>query len=159
MDELVIEMAQEHPDDTGFTSIAVGATCLYAIYDPATRRCAMASAGHPPPAIISPDGTVAFADVPPGPPIGVGMMEYESVEMELAEGSVIALYTDGLIETRGRDIDEGLDRLRGALAEPAPALDELCAAVVEAMVATAPSEDDVTLLLARPHATKRDAGP
>lgn len=157
LDELVIEMAEEQPDDTAATMIAVAATCLYVIYDPATRLCTMTSAGHPPPAIISPDGTVAFADVPPGPPIGVGMMEFESVETELAEGSVIALYTDGLIETRTGTIDEGLDRLREALAQAPPALDELAAAVVETMVARAPSEDDVTLLLARTRATNRDS--
>ncbi|MET7861053.1 SpoIIE family protein phosphatase [Streptomyces sp. NPDC005318] len=157
LDELVIQLAEEQPDDTAATMIAMAATCLYVIYDPATRLCTMASAGHPPPAIISPDGTVAFADVPPGPPIGVGMLEFESVETELAEGSVIALYTDGLIETRSGTIDEGLDRLREALTQAPRPLDELCAAVVETMVAAAPSEDDVTLLLARTVATNPDS--
>ncbi|MFD3486181.1 PP2C family protein-serine/threonine phosphatase [Streptomyces sp. NPDC058665] len=149
LDELVLEMARESPDDIGLTSTTVGATCLYVVYDPSTLRCTMASAGHPPPAILSPDGTVAFADLPVGPPIGVGLMEFESVEVELSEGSVIALYTDGLIETRGGDIDDGLDRLGRALASPVEALDDLCEAVVDNVVAASPSEDDIALLLAR----------
>lgn len=149
LDELVLEMTGESLDDTGFTSTAVGATCLYVIYDPHTLRCVMASAGHPPPAIVSPDGAVSFPDLRAGPPIGVGLMEFDSVEVELPEGSVIALYTDGLVETRGGDIDDGLARLRVALASPVAALDDLCGVVIDTMVATSPSEDDVALLLAR----------
>ncbi|WP_406423938.1 SpoIIE family protein phosphatase [Streptomyces sp. NBC_01589] len=149
LDRIVVDMTKDHPDDTGFTSPVMGATCLYAVYDPATRRCTIASAGHPPPAIVSPDGDVAFADVPAGAPIGLGLGNYESLETELAEGSLIALYTDGLIERRGTDIDQGLERLRCALALPAPDLDGLCSAVIETIVARMPSDDDIALLLAR----------
>ncbi|WP_329449656.1 SpoIIE family protein phosphatase [Streptomyces sp. NBC_01724] len=149
LDRIVVDMTKDHPDDTGFTSPVMGATCLYAVYDPATRRCTIASAGHPPPAIVSPDGDVAFADVPAGAPIGLGLGNYESLETELAEGSLIALYTDGLIERRGIDIDQGLERLRCALALPAPDLDGLCSAVIETIAARMPSDDDIALLLAR----------
>ncbi|MDX3074137.1 SpoIIE family protein phosphatase [Streptomyces sp. MI02-7b] len=149
LDRLVVDMTKDHPDDTGFTSPVMGATCVYAVYDPCTRHCTIASAGHPPPAIVSPGGDVAFADVPAGAPIGLGLGAYESLDTELAEGSLIALYTDGLIERRGSDIDQGLERLRGALAFPAPDLDSLCSAVIETVVARTPSDDDIALLLAR----------
>ena len=97
----------------------VGATCLYAVYDPVTRRCTMARAGHPPPAIIDPQGHVTFPDMPAGAPLGLGLglVPFESVELELPEGSLLALYTDGLVETRDDDIDVGLDRLGAALAQ------------------------------------------
>jgi PAS domain S-box-containing protein len=139
-------------------------TCVYAVYDPVTRRCTMASAGHPPPAVLTPDGTVSFADLPPGPPIGLGTMSYESVTMELPEGTVIALYTDGLVETRKDDIDVGLERLRRAMARTGTSLDDLCTHIIGAMapnVAHRPQrppgsrlpilrpEDDIALLLAR----------
>jgi GAF domain-containing protein len=139
-------------------------TCVYTVYDPVTRRCTMASAGHPPPAVLTPDGTVSFADLPPGPPIGLGTMSYESVTMELPEGTVIALYTDGLVETRKDDIDVGLERLRRAMARTGTSLDDLCTHIIGAMapnVAHRPQrppgsrlpilrpEDDIALLLAR----------
>ncbi|SDM69100.1 SpoIIE family protein phosphatase [Actinacidiphila guanduensis] len=139
-------------------------TCVYAVYDPVTRRCTMASAGHPPPAVLTPDGTVSFADLPSGPPIGLGTMSYESVTMELPEGTVIALYTDGLVETRKDDIDVGLERLRRAMARTGTSLDDLCTHIIGAMapnVAHRPQrppgsrlpilrpEDDIALLLAR----------
>ncbi|MFG1811574.1 SpoIIE family protein phosphatase [Streptomyces sp. NPDC049040] len=149
VDELVVEMTWEDSQDGDALSAAVGATCLYVLYDSRARRCTMASAGHPPPAVIAPDGSVDFVDVPPGAPIGVGLASFTSVTVELAEGSVLALYTDGLIETRDADIDQGLERLRTALAVPAASLDDLCASVVDTMVSGGPADDDTTLLLAR----------
>ncbi|WP_449350025.1 PP2C family protein-serine/threonine phosphatase [Streptomyces shaanxiensis] len=86
----------------------MGATCVYAVYDPVSRSCTMARAGHPPPAVVTPDGEVRFLDLPAGPPLGVGGLPFESVEVELAEGSVLALYTDGLVEAADRDIEVGL---------------------------------------------------
>jgi serine phosphatase RsbU (regulator of sigma subunit) len=85
-----------------------GATCLYAVYDPASRRCALASAGHPLPLVISPDGTPAPVPVQPGPPLGIGGLPFEATELELPEGSLLALYTDGLVERRDRGLDERL---------------------------------------------------
>ncbi|MFC4029919.1 SpoIIE family protein phosphatase [Streptomyces polygonati] len=149
MDELAVELAQDHVTDADPMAPNVGATCLYMVYDPATRRCTLASAGHPPPAIISPDGSVDFAGVPPGTPIGVGLGTFESIELELAEGSVLALYSDGLIETRDSDIDRGLERLRTALTGPVTALEDLCASVIDSMVSDGPADDDTALLLAR----------
>jgi serine phosphatase RsbU (regulator of sigma subunit) len=149
MDELATEIIRERFGDDFSTPSAVGATCLYVVYDPAARRCTMASAGHPPPAIVSPDGSVGFADVPPGTPIGMGLGTFESVEVDLAEGSVIALYTDGLIECRDDDLGEGMERLRRALERPVPLLDDVCASVVGAMAPNGPVDDDIALLLAR----------
>ncbi|WP_308407409.1 serine/threonine-protein phosphatase [Streptomyces olivochromogenes] len=129
-----------------------GATCLYAVYDPITRTCAMARAGHPPPAIIDPHGRVTFPDLPAGTPLGVGMgVPFEAVELELPEGSRLALYTDGLIESRDHDIDAGMEHLGGALAHPGLSLEDLCSSVIETLPPQSPC-DDVTLLVARTHA-------
>lgn len=72
LDELAADIARDR-DDGSSVRMTVGATCLYAVYDATSRRCVMSSAGHPPPALISPDGSVGFAAVPPGAPIGVGL--------------------------------------------------------------------------------------
>ncbi|MFF4211814.1 SpoIIE family protein phosphatase [Streptomyces sp. NPDC001796] len=140
----------EDPDQV---PAVVGATCLYAVYDPVTRRCAMARAGHPPPAIIDPQGHVAFPDMPAGAPLGLGLgvLGFESVELELPEGSVLAFYTDGLVESRDDDLDVGMNRLGAALAQSDRSLEDLCSEVVETLPARTHS-DDVTLLLARTRA-------
>jgi anti-sigma regulatory factor (Ser/Thr protein kinase) len=130
------------------TNLETGATCLYAVYDPASRMCTMARAGHPPPAVVRPDGTAEFLDVPSGPPLGVGGTPYERYQAELEEGSLIALFTDGLVEARHRDIDEGLGELRRRLAVPAGSLEELCDTVLGALPSDPPL-DDVALLVAR----------
>jgi anti-sigma regulatory factor (Ser/Thr protein kinase) len=108
----------------------------------------MARAGHPPPAIIDPHGHVTFPDLPSGAPLGLGLVPFESVTLRLPEGSVLALYTDGLIEDRDQDIDIGMGRLAAALARPGLPLEGLCSSAVDTLPAKAPS-DDVTLLLAR----------
>ncbi|WP_405587555.1 SpoIIE family protein phosphatase [Streptomyces sp. NBC_01190] len=160
LDRLVLLMSEQSDPADGFGGPMMSCTCLYAIYDPVTRRCTMASAGHPPPALVHPDGTVVFPRVAPGPPIGMGMRSYESLAVELPEGSVIALYTDGLIETRTADLDAGLDRLRAALDRPGLPLEQLCSHVIKTMgtrrrlgagyrAGQAPAEDDVALLMAR----------
>ncbi|MGW2378944.1 SpoIIE family protein phosphatase [Streptomyces sp. NPDC001658] len=128
----------------------VGATCLYAVYDPVSRRCTLTRAGHPLPAVVAPDGTVEFVDLPSGPPLGLGGMPFETAELELAEGSQLVLYTDGLIEDRHRDIDSGLDLLRTVLAHADRAPEDTCEAVLDALLPNRPS-DDVALLVARTH--------
>ncbi|WP_326765271.1 SpoIIE family protein phosphatase [Streptomyces sp. NBC_01591] len=132
----------------------IGATCLYAVYDPVSRRCAMVSAGHPPPAVAGPDGTVAYVPLNPGPPLGVNGLPFEVTEIELAPGSLLALYTDGLIEGRDTDLDEGMAELRRRLARPGAAaapLRELGQEIISGRPAHQLA-DDVTLLLARTHA-------
>ncbi|WP_326827973.1 MULTISPECIES: SpoIIE family protein phosphatase [unclassified Streptomyces] len=152
LDDTVRRLNEEDADAPDQDPAVVGATCLYAVYDPATRRCTMARAGHPPPAIIDPQGHVIFPDMPAGAPLGLGLglVPFESVELELPEGTLLALYTDGLVESRDDDIDVGLDRLGAALARTGSSLEELCSQVIEALPSQAPA-DDVTLLLARTH--------
>jgi serine phosphatase RsbU (regulator of sigma subunit)/anti-sigma regulatory factor (Ser/Thr protein kinase) len=149
--DLVHRLAAEAPLDD---HAAVGATCLYAVYDPVTRRCAMASAGHPQPVLVRPDGTAEAIELSPGPPLAVCGMPYETTTIDLEPGSVLALYTDGLIERGDRDIGQGLQRLTDALAvscRPDRALDETGRAVLAGLTDHAP-RDDATLLLARTRA-------
>ncbi|MEU1593513.1 SpoIIE family protein phosphatase [Streptomyces sp. NPDC005708] len=142
-------LAEEDANAADQTPTVVGATCLYAVYDPATRKCTMARAGHPPPVIIDPQGQVTFPDLPTGSPLGIGLgVPFEAVELALTEGSLLALYTDGLIETRDHDIDVGMRRLATALAQPDRCLEDLCARATQTRPRQAPS-DDVTLLLVR----------
>ncbi|WP_170222949.1 SpoIIE family protein phosphatase [Nonomuraea turkmeniaca] len=149
LDDLVVRLAEEDAGPDGFPD-AEGATCVYAAYDPGTRHCSMAVAGHPPPAIVAPTGEVSFLRPPSGAPIGLGLGSFQSVDLELAEGSLIVLYTDGLIETREADIEAGIDRLGAALARAAPhPLAKICTTVIRAMVGDTGSEDDIALLVAR----------
>ncbi|PTH87413.1 PAS sensor protein [Streptomyces sp. A244] len=133
------------------TSGDVGATCLYAVYDPVTRRCCIAGAGHPVPAVVGPGGTVDLVGLPATSPLGVGGLPYESTEVVLPEGSLLALYTNGLVETPERDLDTGVHRLREALARPSGSLDALCDTVLADLLPRRPA-DDVALLIARTHA-------
>ncbi|WP_346111286.1 SpoIIE family protein phosphatase [Nonomuraea maheshkhaliensis] len=148
LDDLVARLAEEEAGD-GEPRDATGATCLYAVYDPATRRCTMATAGHPPPAVVAPSGEVCFPDLPSGTPVGLGLGSFESRELELAPGAVLALYTDGLIETRQADLDAGMDRLGAALTGAALPLNDLCAHVIDTIVGDTPAEDDIALLVAK----------
>ncbi|MFC1437107.1 SpoIIE family protein phosphatase [Streptacidiphilus sp. N1-10] len=147
LDDLVIRLSQE--SDVGQPAGDVGATCLYAVYDPISRTCAMAAAGHPTPALALPDGTVEFVDIPVGPPLGVGGLPFEAVERELPEGALLALYTDGLIEDRLRDIDEGRAALADALGRPDGSLDSICRRILDKLGSASGARDDIALLLAR----------
>ncbi|WP_234042669.1 SpoIIE family protein phosphatase [Streptomyces marianii] len=159
LDDLVLQVATEAESEepgNGNTGIPLpggpaGATCLYAVYDPVARSCVMASAGHPPPAVVAPDGTVDWFDVSPGPPLGVGGWPFEAVERDLAPGSVLALYTDGLIERGEGDIDEGMRDLADRLIR-AEVVERPLRHARHDIVADLPPgrlRDDVTLLLAR----------
>ncbi len=155
LDDLVTHLAT---DDTADEVAELGATCLYAVYDPVSRHLTMAAAGHPPPAIVLPDGTASLVPITAGPPLGVGGLPFESVELELPEGATIALYTDGLIEDRERDLDHATDALCRALLTPVESLDALCDAVLKAVMPTEPS-DDVALLLVRTGPSAATASP
>ncbi|MFF4119694.1 SpoIIE family protein phosphatase [Streptomyces sp. NPDC001714] len=150
LDELVTRIDQDRDGEQG-TRTLTGATCLYAIYDPVSRVCTMARAGHLEPVIVLPDGDAHLPGVPAGPPLGLGGMPYETGEVLLPEGSGIVLYTDGLIEDRREDIDEGIERLRRALAVAGRTSDQMCQAAMDAMLPGA-SRDDVALLVARTRA-------
>ncbi|GFH37768.1 SpoIIE family protein phosphatase [Streptomyces pacificus] len=154
------------------------ATCVYAVYDPVTRRCTFANAGHLPPVLVEPGEEALMLDVPPGMPLGVGGEPFEEVQVELPEGALLALYTDGLVESRDHPLEEGLAAFRRALTEPArpvpearapdvlgdasdvdtpaPAdggarsrsLEDVCDRVL-ATLDTRHGEDDIALLMAR----------
>nr|WP_237749613.1 SpoIIE family protein phosphatase/ATP-binding protein [Streptomyces sp. SS] len=145
LDELVAHIDADEQEWQGIT----GATCLCAIYDPVSGQVTAATAGHPGPALVHPDGTVSFPEVPVSPPLGLGEgLPMETMTVTLPEGSRLALFTDGLFESRDRDPDAGLAALRAALAGPARTPEETCTAVIDAMLPTRPS-DDVALLVAR----------
>ncbi|MDX3802754.1 SpoIIE family protein phosphatase [Streptomyces sp. AK04-3B] len=155
LDELVARIDQDEAGDRGNAAVS-GATCLYAIYDPVSRSCTIARAGHPPPAVVHPDGRVEYADVPAGLPLGLGGLPFETVELELAEGSRLALYTDGLVEDRERDIDTGLEMLRTALERSADGSpEEACQAVLDALL-PARQGDDIALIVAHTRALGAD---
>ncbi|MGW0873290.1 SpoIIE family protein phosphatase [Streptomyces sp. NPDC002740] len=149
LDDLITRIDQDAAAQ-GNTEAVTGATCLYAVYDPVSGRCVLGRAGHPGPALVSPDGSVTFPDIPVAPPLGVGGgLPVETAVLRLAAGSRLVLYTDGLVEARGRDIDTGLGMLRQALAHTDGAdPDDTCRAVLDAMLRTR-SSDDVALLVAR----------
>ncbi|WP_079407184.1 SpoIIE family protein phosphatase [Streptomyces sp. 3211] len=157
LDNLMVRLDREEGGDgpdSASTGI-VGATCLYAIYDPTSQQCTMARAGHPPPALVRPDGSVSLLELPAGPPLGLGGLPFESVEIRLPEHSQLVLYTDGLIEDRHRDVDVALDALNRALAHPDRAPEETCRAVLDAVAPEHPA-DDIALLVARTNALPAD---
>ncbi|MFH9668149.1 SpoIIE family protein phosphatase [Streptomyces globisporus] len=153
LDDLVGQPAEEPPDAYGGAvetyDVTTGATCLYAVYDPVSRRCVMARAGHLPPAIVDPGGRVSFPDLPAGPPLGLGGLPFESMEFELPVGSLLALFTDGLVEARDHDIGHGLDTLGRVLGDRSASLEELCDRAVSELVPSGTSADDTALLLVR----------
>ncbi|MET9468191.1 SpoIIE family protein phosphatase [Streptomyces sp. NPDC006544] len=124
------------------------ATFLYVVCDPATGHCTVTRAGHPPPALVLPDGMVRLLDTPPGVPLGVGGVSFTPTDFTLPPGSLLVLYTDGLIEARGRDLDERLAELTRLLADPQRRLDHLCDSLITHLVPAA-ADDDVALLVAR----------
>ncbi|MET8573017.1 SpoIIE family protein phosphatase [Streptomyces sp. NPDC004783] len=155
VDDLVGRIDQEEASTEPAAGV-VGATCLYAIYDPVTRRCTMARAGHLSPVRVQPDGSAAFVDLPAGPPLGLGGMPFQNAELDLAEGSQLVLYTDGLVEDRTRDLDVGMEMLRAALTgHPGRSPEQSCQAVLGELLPARP-RDDVALLIARTRAVPPD---
>ncbi|MFE9632512.1 SpoIIE family protein phosphatase [Streptomyces sp. NPDC006463] len=156
LDELISRIDQNEsagggdgggPDGMGESAGITGATCLYAVYDPVSGRCVMASAGHPGPALVRADGHVDFPTLPAGLPLGVGGMPFEAVELQLPEGSRLVLFTDGLVEDRQRDFDSGLRLLAETLSATGRSPEQACADVLAAMLFPTPA-DDIALLIA-----------
>ncbi|MBD0420169.1 SpoIIE family protein phosphatase [Streptomyces sp. TRM S81-3] len=153
LDDLVVRLSEESGGDgTG----EVGATCLYAVYDPVSRRCTLARAGHPPPVLIPPDGPPRQVELPSGPPLGVGGLPFESAELELREGTVLSFYTDGLVKGRERDADAGRELLCESLTPSPGSLDATCDRILHALLPPGGAADDVALLLARPRGLPPD---
>ncbi|MER6567124.1 SpoIIE family protein phosphatase [Streptomyces sp. NPDC001093] len=154
LDDLVSLLAAELEANADGNPSAIeqvlGATCLYAVYDPVSQRCSLARAGHPAPVVSTPDGEVTVLDPPPGPPLGLGGLPFETYELDLPEGSLLTLYTNGLLESGSGDVDTALENLRACLTSTTEPLDHACQAVVEALLPKGHlPTDDVALLIAR----------
>jgi serine phosphatase RsbU (regulator of sigma subunit) len=123
------------------------ATCAYAVIDPATSSCTMAGAGHLPPVLGLADGTTRVPELPAGQSLGLGPAVYGEARIRLAPGTIVALYTDGLVESRTRSFDQGILALRDVLARGHESLEALCDMVIASLADQ--YEDDVTVTLAR----------
>ncbi|OAH13447.1 SpoIIE family protein phosphatase [Streptomyces jeddahensis] len=135
------------------------ATCLFALYDSTTRICTIARAGQPPPAVVHPDGTVYFPDLSPDPPLGAAQPPFETVELELPDEGLLVLYTDGLVESVGRDVDQGMAELERLLRTADRGdLERLCDTLTTGLLPAEqlPANDDAALLVGRVHALAAD---
>jgi serine phosphatase RsbU (regulator of sigma subunit) len=136
---------------TDLTDTETSATCIFAVCDPATGTCDIASAGHPPPALARPGHYTAFPDLPPGLPLGTGLVAggpYQAVRLDLPPGSTLLMYTDGLIEEPASDLGTGMARLASILATLTPLpLTQACDTLL-ATLAPRPA-DDIAILMAR----------
>ncbi|MFG2965950.1 SpoIIE family protein phosphatase [Streptomyces sp. NPDC048288] len=151
LDDLVARLDSEQEGRGRAGEVIAGATCMYAVYDPACRRLTMANAGNPAPVLIRPDGAVDCAEVPTGPPLGLGGGPFETIDMHLDEGSELVLFTNGLLRDRSWDADTMLTAMREALAGPARTPEQVCHTLLETLLPAGP-QDDVALLVARTRA-------
>ncbi|MFE0513649.1 SpoIIE family protein phosphatase [Streptomyces sp. NPDC058964] len=126
----------------------VGATCLYAIYDPISRRCVMASAGHAPPAVAEPARQVRFPRIPSNQPLGLGDAVFEPLEIELPEGSTLLFHTRNLLQD-GADDRPLQQHLCAIIRQDGLPPDELCRSLADVAGAHLSPHDDLALLLAR----------
>ncbi|GHJ40796.1 SpoIIE family protein phosphatase [Streptomyces sp. TS71-3] len=156
IEDLVQRLAAETPTIRSDTS---GATCLYAVYDPTTRQCTFANAGQPAPLLVRPDGHSEQLDVPPGPPLGVGGMPYQSTTITLEPGGILALFTDGLLELEPYTAADGANRVEQRLAElyrEGRSLEQMGDHLLEPTTRTE-LRDDIAVLLARTNAVDPDS--
>ncbi|MEU0048804.1 SpoIIE family protein phosphatase [Streptomyces sp. NPDC006309] len=143
----VLEQLSVLVDDIAPGSIA---TCVYAVLDTRRDRLRAAVAGHLPPAQRDPGGSVRFLDEKVGPPLGVGRRRYAEQDVSLPPGSRLLLYTDGLVERRGRPIDDGLRQLRELLAGPVGEIEADCDSWLDALAGGQHDDDIAMLYLHRP---------
>ncbi|MGJ5753704.1 amino acid transporter [Streptomyces puniciscabiei] len=130
------------------TDEAMGVSCLYAVYDPVSGSCALARAGEPVLAVVDArTGVVDSPELPSGPPLGIGGPPYQSTELDLAPGSLLALCTDGLLQAAD-DRAAGLARLSRVLTGGHGSLAELCDRAVATLL-PGPVDVDATLLVVR----------
>ncbi len=123
------------------------ATCVYAVHDPNEGRLVYASAGHLPILVRDESGAVLRADEPTGPPLGTGGWMHASGSVPLGPGSTAVLYTDGLVERRDADLDEGIEALERALAGASGTPQVICDRLVRSAGVTAGHDDDVAVLV------------
>ncbi|MFH8976345.1 SpoIIE family protein phosphatase [Streptomyces sp. NPDC017890] len=130
------------------------ATCVYAIHDPNEGRLVYASAGHLPILVRDENGTVQRADEPTGPPLGTGGWMHASGSIALTPGSTAVLYTDGLVERRNEDLDEGIAALERALSGATGSPQVICDRLVRSAGVTPEHDDDVAVLVLQHPARK-----
>ncbi|MEG9550538.1 MULTISPECIES: SpoIIE family protein phosphatase [Streptomyces] len=123
------------------------ATCVYAVHDPNEGQLVYASAGHLPILVCDEDGTVHRAADPTGPPLGTGGWVHTSGTIALPPGSTAVLYTDGLVERRSEDIDEGVASLARALSGAKGSPQVVCDRLIRSLGVTAEHDDDVAVLV------------
>ncbi|MQY38520.1 hypothetical protein SRB17_65330 [Streptomyces sp. RB17] len=136
------------------------ATCLLARVDPGRHQVTLSSAGHLPPVRITTDGETSIVPVPVGPPLGTGLGGYESATHPLTEGETLVLFTDGLVERRGEDIDQSLERLAALRFPGGNELEDVLDTIVGRLDARH-AEDDVAAMACRPFSRRgpsADAG-
>ncbi|MFP3986505.1 SpoIIE family protein phosphatase [Streptomyces sp. E11-3] len=153
LDDLVRRYGTAGRDDADADTSRIGASCLFVVYDPVLRTLSGARAGHPPPALLSPDGgdgVLADLDIPAGPPLGQAQLPYEATELALAEGSTLLLYSDSLLTNLDEGREQSYGRLRGVLRSPPASSGEICDIVIDTLVKE-PPVDDIALLVARTH--------
>ncbi len=139
-----LNLLAEEVVDTAF------ATVVYVVVDPVAGVCRITAAGHPPPLVAYPDGRVAFVEGGRGLPLGAGPdTKYGQAVVELPVGTVLLLYSDGLIERRGRPIDDGLDELRRTVIDGPREPEALVEHVLDRMVGEGERGDDIALLAVR----------
>jgi serine phosphatase RsbU (regulator of sigma subunit) len=132
-------------------TVTAFATCILAVIDPADSSCVIAKAGHLPPVMVEASGATRMLDLPAGLPLGLGVESFEAIPFGLPPGAALALYTDGLVESRHQPVDAGTAALREALgrslSEPGATLAGACDQVTGSLCHH--GEDDITLVLAR----------
>jgi PAS domain S-box-containing protein len=123
-------------------------TCVYAVYDPLDRSACISNAGHLPPLLVNGAGATKILNDTTGIALGAGKAPFEQFEVELGDGDGLVLYTDGLVETRGTDIDDGIDALANAVSPLPDSLEEACARALSVRRPDA-QDDDVAVLVVR----------
>jgi serine phosphatase RsbU (regulator of sigma subunit)/anti-sigma regulatory factor (Ser/Thr protein kinase) len=125
------------------------ATAAYALFSLETGSLRIASAGHPPPVLVSATGEASLIELVTAPPLGtLPYPTHQELEMSLGPGETILMYTDGLIERRGEALTAGLERLRAAVSVVASA-EEICQRVIDRLVPALGSPDDVAVVALR----------
>jgi serine phosphatase RsbU (regulator of sigma subunit) len=132
--------------DVGEVEIA---TCIYAVLDPATCELRFANAGHVPPLVARAGGATFSLEADQEPPLGAGVGVYQEHVWSLPEEAILALYTDGLVESPGHDLEDGIKALAEVLSGDGTSLDRLCDQAIESMARVAGGDDDIALLLVR----------
>jgi serine phosphatase RsbU (regulator of sigma subunit)/anti-sigma regulatory factor (Ser/Thr protein kinase) len=132
-------------------------TAVYGVHDPVSGTLTLANAGHPPPLVVEPAGAVRRLDADTGAPLGLQAASFTEQTVALHTGALLTLYTDGLVERRGRDLDEGIDELTTLLAQhPTAGLPGLADKVLADLGRSGGHDDDVALLLVRVPPAVRD---